>query len=107
MRSQNEWPTSFSSLASGVSGSASSTWMRSSEAAQYLGWSRSALHNRVSRSAMPHYKVDGILLFRRDELDGWLEQYREEPREHETFRVPQVSVGVPQSSCGCAPARDC
>ena len=38
--------------------------------------------------AMPHYKVDGILLFKRDELDAWLEQYREEPREQETLHVP-------------------
>jgi hypothetical protein len=37
---------------------------------------------------MPHYKVDGILLFRRDELDAWLEHFREEPTEHETLRGP-------------------
>lgn len=64
--------------------------MRSAEAAEYLGWSRSALYGRVSRKAMPHYKVDGILLFKRDELDAWLEQYHEEPREP-VFATPPLA----------------
>jgi excisionase family DNA binding protein len=68
-------------LADAPRGSMLGRWMRSAEAAEYLGWSRSALYDRVSRKAMPHYKVDGILLFKRDELDAWLEQYREEPQE--------------------------
>jgi excisionase family DNA binding protein len=62
--------------------------MRSAEAAEYLGWSRSALYDRVSRKAMPHYKVDGILLFKRDELDVWLEQYHEEPQEPRSAPPP-------------------
>jgi hypothetical protein len=41
---------------------------------------------------MPHYKVDGILLFRRDELDAWLQQFREQPREQETLRVPPTAT---------------
>jgi hypothetical protein len=45
------------------------------------------VYRRVARMAMPHYKVDGVLLFRRDELDRWLEQFREESREQETLRV--------------------
>jgi excisionase family DNA binding protein len=75
-------------------------WMRSAEAAEYLGWSRSALYDRVSRRAMPHYKVDGILLFKRDELDAWLEQYREEPQEPSSARPPPV----PRRSRRRAPA---
>jgi excisionase family DNA binding protein len=68
-------------LADGTLGPSAGRWMRSAEAADYLGLSRSALYDRVSRKALPHYKVDGILLFKRDELDAWFEQYREEPRE--------------------------
>jgi excisionase family DNA binding protein len=74
-------------LTDGPRSAGSGRWMRSNEAASYLGWSRSALYDRVSRKAMPHYKVDGILLFKRDELDAWLEQYREEPRAREPLYV--------------------
>ena len=75
-------------LADEPRGSEPGTWMRSAEVAQYLGCSRKSVYRRVARMAMPHYKVDGILLFKRDELDAWLEQFREEPREQETLRVP-------------------
>jgi excisionase family DNA binding protein len=64
--------------------------MRSKEAAEYLGWSRQAIYDRVSRKALPHYKVDGMLLFKRDELDSWLEQYKEAPRDPEHLHVPAV-----------------
>jgi excisionase family DNA binding protein len=74
-------------LADGPRGSEPGTWMCSAEVAQYLGWSRKSVYRRVARMAMPHYKVDGVLLFRRDELDAWLEQYREEPSE-QALHVP-------------------
>lgn len=54
----------------GTTGPIGSPWMRSAEAADYLGWSRKALYRRVSRKEMPDYKVDGILLFKRRELDA-------------------------------------
>jgi excisionase family DNA binding protein len=79
-------------LADQPRGSGSSVWMRSGEAAQYLGWSRSAVYDRVARKAMPHYKVDGMLLFRRNELDAWLEQYREDPMGPDTLDAP-AAVG--------------
>jgi excisionase family DNA binding protein len=69
-------------------GPAATRWMRSSDAAAYLGWSKGALYDRVSRKALPHYKVDGILLFKREELDAWLEQYKQEPRMPETAYIP-------------------
>jgi excisionase family DNA binding protein len=82
-------------LADEPRGSGPGTWLRSAEVAQYLGWSRKSVYRRVARMAMPHYKVDGILLFRRDELDAWLEQFREEPREQETLRVPPSAARRP------------
>ena len=71
------------------------TWMRSAEVAQYLGWSRKSVYRRVARMELPHYKIDGILLFKRDELDSWLEQFREEPREQEPLRVPPAATRRP------------
>jgi hypothetical protein len=44
---------------------------------------------------MPHYKIDGILLFKRDELDTWLEQFRKEARQRETVRVPPAATHRP------------
>ena len=82
-------------LAEQPRGSGRSAWMRSAEVAQYLGWSRKSVYRRVARMEMPHYKVGGILLFRRDELDAWLEQFREEPREQETLRVPPAATRRP------------
>ena len=67
-------------------------WMRTKEAADYLGWTRSALYSRVSSKTIPHYKVDGILLFKKDELDAWLEQYRQDPRETEPLLSPKLSA---------------
>ena len=75
-------------LADGPRGSEPGTWMRSVEVAQYLGWSRKSVYRRVARMAMPHYKVDGILLFKRNEVDAWLEHYREESSGLETVRPP-------------------
>jgi excisionase family DNA binding protein len=53
-------------------------WLRAKEAAEYLGLTRSALYGRVHSQAIPHYKVEGILLFKRDELDRWIEEHRVE-----------------------------
>ena len=69
--------------------------MRSAEVAQYLGWSRKSVYRRVARMEMPHYKIDGILLFKRDELDAWLEQFREEAGQRETLRVPPAATRRP------------
>lgn len=55
-------------------------WLRAKDAAEYLGWTRSALYSRVHCRSIPHYKVDGMLLFKRDELDRWLAEHRVDPR---------------------------
>ena len=64
-------------LSGELRGTAGGRWMRAAEAAEYLGWTRGALYARVRSKGMPHYKVDGLLLFKRDELDTWLEQFRQ------------------------------
>ena len=88
-------PRILDRLADQPRGSKPSTWMRSAEVAQYLGWSRKSVYRRVARMEMPHYKIDGILLFKRDELDAWLEQFREEAGQRETLRVPPAATRRP------------
>jgi excisionase family DNA binding protein len=63
-------------------------WLRAKEAAIYLGWTRSALYSRVHDQSIPHYKVDRMLLFKRDELDRWLEQHRVELADTHGYREP-------------------
>jgi excisionase family DNA binding protein len=58
-------------------------WMRTAAAAEYLGLTRSALYSR--RSDIPHYKVDRLLLFKREELDAWIAQYRREPERPQSW----------------------
>jgi excisionase family DNA binding protein len=65
-------------------------WLRAKDAAQYLGWTRSALYSRVHRRSIPHYKVQGMLRFRRDELDRWLAEHRVEPHSHRDCDEPPV-----------------
>jgi excisionase family DNA binding protein len=57
-----------------------SRWLRAKEAAEYLGWTRSALYKRVQSRSIPYYKLEGVLLFKSHELDRWLEEHRVEPR---------------------------
>jgi excisionase family DNA binding protein len=48
-------------------------WLRTAEAATYLGISKSELHRRAAAGAIPH-EQDGpgaALFFKRAELDGW------------------------------------
>jgi len=47
------------------------------EAAEYLRWPRKRVHNLTAAGAIPHFKHGNRILFRRDELDRWLEQHRE------------------------------
>jgi excisionase family DNA binding protein len=58
--------------------SSSGAWMRTRDAAEYLGWTTGALRSRIKRNEVPHYKVEGTLLFKRDELDQWLSTFRQD-----------------------------
>jgi excisionase family DNA binding protein len=55
----------------------SKRWMRTQDAAEYLGLTRSTLYSRIGD--IPHHKIDRLLLFKRDDLDQWLEGHRHEP----------------------------
>ncbi len=61
----------------------SGRWMRTREAAEYLGLTRSALYSRIGD--VPHHKIDRLLLFKRDDLDAWLASHRRLPDNPETW----------------------
>lgn len=54
-----------------------STWLNIDSAAHYLDWPRQRLYKLTATGAIPHYKHDRRLLFRRDELDRWLSHHRQ------------------------------
>jgi excisionase family DNA binding protein len=57
----------------------SSAWMSVDKAAAHLDWPKKRLYNLVAAKEIPHRKHGNRLLFRRDELDQWLDYYYEEP----------------------------
>lgn len=52
-----------------------SPWMGIEQAAAYLDWPKQRLYKLTAQGAIPHYKQEGRLLFRRDELDTWLARF--------------------------------
>jgi excisionase family DNA binding protein len=73
-------------------------WLRAKDAAEYLGWTRSALYSRVHSQSIPHYKVENMLLFKRDELDRWLDEHRVEPQSSYASSEPPARSRAPRSS---------
>ena len=56
---------------------APSPWLDAAGAAEYLSWPRQRIYKLSTADRIPHRKHEGRLLFRRDELDAWLdESYR-------------------------------
>ncbi len=58
---------------------APAAWLTVDEAAAYTRIPKQTLYKRTAARAIPHCKPGGKLLFKRDDLDAWLEQYREGP----------------------------
>ena len=57
-----------------------SPWMAIETAAAYLDWPKQRLYKLSASGVIPHYKQEGRLLFRRDELDDWLRRFAEGSR---------------------------
>jgi excisionase family DNA binding protein len=55
----------------------SAAWMRTHDAAEYLGLTRSALYSRTRD--IPHHRFERMLLFKRTDLDAWVESHRVDP----------------------------
>jgi excisionase family DNA binding protein len=64
-----------------AAGEQHSPWMGIERAAAYLDWPKQRLYKLSASGAIPHYKQEGRLLFRRDELDGWLERFAQGERD--------------------------
>lgn len=54
-----------------------SPWLTATEAADYLHWPVKRIYNLTAAGAIPHRKHEGRVLLHRDELDAWLDRYRE------------------------------
>ena len=54
-----------------------SPWININSAAAYLDLPKQRLYKLTAQGAIPHYKQDGRLLFRRNELDRWIAAYRQ------------------------------
>lgn len=54
-----------------------SPWMNITSAAAYLDWPKQRLYKLSASGEIPHYKHEGRLLFRRDQLDTWLSRRAE------------------------------
>jgi len=54
-----------------------SPWLTVREAADWLHWPRARVYKLTAAGAIPHRRHGGRILFRRDELCGWLDGFRE------------------------------
>lgn len=54
----------------------SKTVLDLTEAAAFTGYSESHLYNLTSRKAVPHYKKNRKLYFKKSELEDWLLEHR-------------------------------
>jgi excisionase family DNA binding protein len=83
----------------------SAAWMRTKDAADYLGLTRSALYSRIRE--MPHYRFERMLLFKRSDLDAWVESHRVEPsRQHDHAHAIQTPIRSRTTSARRPPVGD-
>ncbi len=61
-------------------GEPGSPYLTVAEAADYLRWPRERVYKLTAAKAIPHIRHEGRILLRRDEIDAWLDDYREGPR---------------------------
>lgn len=47
------------------------------ELSQYLNIKRSTLYAWVERGFIPHYKMNRLVRFKKEEIDAWLEELKE------------------------------
>ncbi len=66
----------------------SSPWLTVDDAASYTGLSKDALYKLTAAKAIPHAKPGKRLLFKREELDAWLDGHREGPGAGDLRALP-------------------
>ena len=52
------------------------TWMNLNECAHHLSVTPKAIYQKVHRHEIPHYKMNKRLLFKKEEIDEWVEAQR-------------------------------
>ncbi len=71
----------------------SKTVLSLSEAAVFTGYSESHIYNLTSRKAIPHYKKNRKLFFKKSELEDWLlERQVKTDKEIESKAATYVST---------------
>lgn len=76
----------------------SKTVLDLSEAAIFTGYSESHIYNLTSRKAIPHYKKNRKLFFKKSELEDWLlERQVKTDKEIESKAATYVSTHKKQS----------
>ncbi len=61
-----------------------------SEASAYLGMSVSNIEKRLA--SIPHFRVGSKVMFRKSELDRWMEKHREKPADLDLDRLADEAV---------------
>ena len=54
---------------------------------ELTGYSKPAIYKRTSKGLIPHFRRDGRLLFRRDEIINWLTEHRVETQDEYIRRL--------------------
>jgi excisionase family DNA binding protein len=72
-----------------------SPWMGIAQAAEYLDWPRQRLYKLTAAGEIPHYKHEGRLLFRADELDLWLSNFKQGERPESASVSPETKLVSP------------
>jgi excisionase family DNA binding protein len=49
------------------------------ELSSYLGIKEKTLYAKVSAKEIPHYKIDRLVRFKKEEIDRWIEEKKVEP----------------------------
>jgi excisionase family DNA binding protein len=71
----NEFLVAIAPKGTRESDTTNTPYLTAGEAADYLRFPLKRIYHLTSRGEIPHRKQDGRLLFRRDELDRWLNEF--------------------------------
>ncbi len=58
------------------------------ELSKYFQIKPSTLYSWASKGVIPHYKVHGLLRFKKEEIDRWVDSFRKEP-----LVMPHITSG--------------
>jgi excisionase family DNA binding protein len=65
-------------------------YLSKSDAAEYLGLSVSNIEKQLQ--SIPHFRVGAKVLFRKSELNSWMERHREDSKDLDLDRIADEAV---------------